>query len=386
MRETASDNDRNALPASTHAASFRAVVQQLSEYEPGKDMEELAAEYGIPVDQIVKLASNECPFGPSPAAVAAIPTEFPNLHLYPWKRFTDFKEAIAARYGVTADNVVLGSGSGALVTLVPHLYVEPGDQVIVAAEGYPLHSFASLALAADLVRVPLRDYRYDVAALLAAVTARTKLIWICSPINPTGTIVRKAEMRALLAGLPPTVAVVMDGAYAEFVDDPEYADGIELVREGYPNVIALRTLSKAYGLAGLRAGYLIASAEICAMLNRLHEPFDMSRPATAAGPVALADTEWLRRCQEFNRRGRQYLTAELTALGLAVVPSEANFVLVDVGTDERALYHQLLAHGVIIRPTDGFGYPRHIRVTVGTDDQNRRFVAALTRVLAGPAG
>ncbi len=373
---------QNPLTGSAHSAAFRSVLAELSDYEPGKDIEELAEESGIPVDSIIKLASNECAFGPSPAGVAAIASEYPHLNQYPWKRFTDFKRLIAAFHGLDERNVVLGNGSESLISMVPQLYVDPGDEVVLATEGYPLHEQASVAMGAVVRHVPLRDFEYDMDDVLEAVTERTKVVWICSPNNPTGTIVRNREMRALLEGLPPTVAVVVDGAYREFVDDAEYADAVALVRGGWQNVIALRSLSKAYGLAGLRIGYLVASPEIANMLDRIREPFNMSRPATAAGSAAMRDGEWLRECQELTWAGRQYLTMELTRLGLNVVPSQANFVLVSVPTDARDIYHRLLKRGIIVRPTDGFGYPRHIRVTVGTDTQNAAFIAALEEVLA----
>jgi len=367
---------------SDHMVSFRPVVHELEDYVPGRDLEEVAAEYGLPLERVVKMASNESPNGPSPDAVAAIPSEFANLNLYPWKRFSDFKEAIAEFYGLTAANVVLGNGSESLISMVPHLYVEPGDESIIATEGYPLHESASMVAGAVVKRVPLRDFCTDIDGMIAAVTERTKLIWICSPINPTGTITTMADLERLLASVPPTVAVVVDGAYAEYVDDPEYGDAIELVKQGYPNVIALRTLSKAYGLAGLRIGYLVADPVVCNFLDRLREPFNMSRAATAAGPVALRDREWLDRCVGENRVGRAYLTEELARLNFDVVPSEANFVLVGVPGGARELYEKLIARGIIVRPTAGFGYPNHVRITVGTEAQNKRLIAEIEEILA----
>lgn len=368
--------------ASEHAASFRPIVHELEDYVPGRDLEEVAVEFGLPLEKVVKMASNESPFSPSPDAVAAIPSEFGNLNLYPWKRFTDFKEVIAEFYGLEVENIVLGNGSESLISMVPHLYMNPGDEVVLAAEGYPLHESASMVAGAVVKRVPLRDFRYDIDDMLAAVTERTKIMWICSPINPTGTMVKMADLERLLAALPATVAVVVDGAYAEYVDDPDYGDAIALVKRGYPNVIALRTLSKAYGLAGLRIGYLVANPLVCNFLDRLREPFNMSRAATAAGPVALHDQAWLRKCQEANRAGRTYLTEELTRLGFDVVPSETNFVLVGVPGGARELYQSLIERGIIVRPTAGFGYPGHVRITVGTVEQNERLIAELKEILA----
>lgn len=372
--------------ASEHAVSFRSVVYRLTNYEPGRDVEEVAEEIGVPVASIVKLASNENPFGPSPKACAAIPAEFPNLHMYPWKRFTDFKELLAAYHQLAPENIVLGHGTESLIGLIPQLYLDPGDETVVAAESYALHEFSCIAMGAEVRRVPLRDFRYDVDGMLAAVGPRTKIVWLCNPNNPTGTILTLAQIENMLSELPARVAVVVDGAYAEYADDPEYGDGLSFVRRGYPNVIALRTMSKVYGLAGLRIGYAAAAAEICVMLDRLREPFNMSRVATAAGPAALADVEWLRHCQDLNRRGRDFLSEEFVRLGFDVVPSQANFILVDVKRDATTVFQRLIAQGIIVRPAAGWGYATHIRVTVGTEEQNKRLVSALESLLeAEPA-
>jgi len=368
-----------------HICSFRAVVHELVDYEPGRDVEEVAEELDIPVARIVKLASNENPFGPSPKAIAAIPAEFPNLHMYPWKRFTDFKHVLAEYHGLTPENIVLGHGTESLIASVPQLYVDPGDEIVVAAESYTLHELSCVAMGAVVRRVALKDYRYDLDAMLAAVGPRTKVLWLCNPNNPTGTILTEAEVEYLLERLPATVAVVMDGAYAEYADDPDYGDGLTFVRRGYPNVITMRTLSKAYGLAGLRVGFAAAHPEVCRMLDRLREPFNLSRAATAAGPAAIADVAWLHHCQELNRAGRRYLSEEFTRLGFDVVPSQSNFILVDVKQDADSLFGRLLAQGIIVRPAGGWGYARHIRVTVGTAEQNAQLIAALDAFAAGEA-
>jgi histidinol-phosphate aminotransferase len=353
----------------------------LTDYEPGRDVEEVAAEYGIPVQNIVKLASNENPFGPSPRAIEAIPTEFANLHMYPWKRFTDFKEVLAEAHGLDTDNIVLGHGTESLIATIPQLYVDPNDEVVVAAESYTLHELSCLAMNGVVRRVPLCDFRYDLDAMLAAIGPRTKILWLCNPNNPTGTILTLDDVRYLLDRVPSTVAVVMDGAYAEYADDPDYGDGLEFVRLGHPNVIALRTLSKAYGLAGLRVGFAAAAPSVCRMLDRLREPFNLSRCATAAGPAAVTDVEWLHHCQRLNAEGRDYLTKRFIRLGFDVVPSQANFILVDVHQDANALFETLMARGIIVRPAGGWGYGHHIRVTVGTEEQNKALIDALEEIL-----
>ena len=204
----------------------------------------------------------------------------------------------------------------------------------------------------------------------------------CNPNNPTGTILTLEDVEYLLDRIPATVAVVMDGAYAEYADDPDYGDGLEFVRRGCPNVIALRTLSKAYGLAGLRVGFAAAAPAVCRMLDRLREPFNLSRCATAAGPAAVTDLEWLHHCQRLNAEGRDFLSESFTRLGFDVVPSQSNFILVDVHQDARALFERLMAVGIIVRPADGWGFDQHIRVTVGTEQQNRALIEALEDILA----
>ena len=345
-------------------------------------MQQVSRELGVPLEQIVKLASNENPYGPSPQALAAIPSEFGNLHMYPWQEFIDLRDRVAEANGVQPSNVVLGSGSESIVQMIPRLYIEPGDEVIVAPQSYSRYAAGSVLMSAVIRNVSLRDYRFDLDAIAGALTTRTKVVWLCSPNNPTGTIVQRKEMAAFLDAVPETVAVVIDQAYGEFVDDRDYAEGVQLVREGHCNVIVLKTFSKAYALAGLRLGYAIADGAICQMLDRIEEPFFLNRAATAAGQAALADAAWLERSVAAIQEGRAYLTCGLTELECAVVPSQANFVLVDVGTDARELFERLMRRGLIVRPANGWGYPTHVRVTVGTPEQNETCLRLLAEELA----
>ena len=372
-----------------HQSSFRPAVEALTDYEPGRSVQEVSREFGIPLADIIKLASNENPYGPSPAAVAAISTEFANLHMYPWQEFTDLRRCVAEANGVKPANGLLASGSEAIVQMIPRLYVEPGDEVVVAPQTYSRYAAGSILMNAVLRSVPLADYRFDLEAIADVVNSRTRIVWLCSPNNPTGTIVRRAEMKRFLAALPQTVAVVIDQAYGEFADDPEYAEGVSLVREGHRNVIVLKTFSKAYALAGLRLGYAVADEAVCRMLDRIEEPFFLNRAATAAGPAALADDAWLQRTLAAVRKGRAYLERELAGLGCDVVPSQANFVFVDVGVSARELFERLLKRGLIIRPADGWGYPTHVRITVGTPGQNETCISMLATELqtmrGGPA-
>ena len=353
----------------------------LDDYEPGRSVQQVSREFGIPLERIVKLSSNENPYGPSPEAVAAIPAEFANLHMYPWQEFDDLRRCVAEANGVEPSNVVLGSGSESIVQMIPRLYIEPGDEVIASPQSYSRYAVGSALMNAVILLVPLRDYRFDLDAVADAVGERTKIVWLCNPNNPTGTIIRRDELGRFLDAIPETIAVVLDQAYGEFADDSEYADGVRLVREGCRNVIVLKTFSKAYALAGLRLGYAIADGAICQMLDRIEEPFFLNRAATAAGPAALADTGWLERSVTAIRKGRAYLSNGLSALGCTVVPSQANFVLADVGCDARALFERLLGRGLIVRPADAWGYPTHIRVTVGAPEQNETCLRLLAEEL-----
>jgi len=373
--------DRSRHPERRHESSFREAVRGLEDYEPGRSVQQVSQEFGIPIDEIVKLASNENPYGPSPAALAAIPTEFGNLHMYPWQEFADLRQCVAETNGVEPDNVVLGSGSESIVQMIPRLYVEPGDEVIASPQSYSRYAAGSALMNAVVRLVSLRDYRFDLDAVAGATNERTRIVWLCNPNNPTGTIIRRDEMLRFLDTIPETVAVVLDQAYGEFADDSEYADGVRLVREGYRNVIVLKTFSKAYALAGLRLGYAIADGAICQMLDRIEEPFFLNRAATAAGPAALADTAWLERSVTAIREGRSYLSDGLSALACTVVPSQANFVLANVGCDARALFERLLGRGLIVRPADAWGYPTHIRVTVGAPEQNETCLRLLAEEL-----
>ena len=375
--ETASSDTR----AHGHERSFRRAVLLLDDYEAGRSVQQVSREFDIPLEQIVKLASNENPYGPSPKALAAIPTEFGNLHMYPWQEFTDLRCRVAEANDVQPSSVVLGSGSESIVQMIPRLYVEPGDEVIVAPQSYSRYAAGSVLMNGVVRKVSLRDYRFDLDAIVDAITERTRIVWLCSPNNPTGTIVQRDEMATFLSAIPETVAVVIDQAYGEFVDDPGYAEGVRLVREGHRNVIVLKTFSKAYALAGLRLGYAIADGAICQMLDRIEEPFFLNRAATAAGQAALADSAWLERSVAAIKDGRVYLTAGLTELGCTVVPSQANFILADVGTDAGELFERLMRRGLIVRPAGGWGYPTHIRITVGTPEQNEMCLRLLAEEL-----
>ena len=363
---------------------YREAVFTLEKYIAGYTTEQVQRELGL--THLVKLASNENAWGPSPRALEAIRGELHNLWQYPEQSFFDLKHVLAAANGVQAENVVVGHGTEVIIQLIPQLFCDPGDEVVLPDLTYGRYAEAAKLMEARVCTVPLRDFRYDLAAVRAAVTDRTKLVWLCSPNNPTGCIVRRRETDELVASLPDRVTVVFDQAYREFVDDPEYADGLELLKAGHENVIVLRTFSKAYGLAGMRLGYALVSERVCWLLDTIKEPFNLNRLSIVAGPAALADTEWLAECVAQTIAGRTHLSETLTAWGFHVAPSQANFILVDVGEDAEELWARLLRRGIIVRPATGWGLTHHVRVTVGRPEQNERFLEALraeSRVLGG---
>jgi histidinol-phosphate aminotransferase len=364
----------------------RPCVLKLEDCDVGMTIEEVQRELGL-VD-VTKLSENENPFGLSPRAIEAMAAELPNVFMYPEHAFYDLVNAFAAANGVPASMVVAGHGVEALVQLLPQLFVNPGDEVIMADITYGLYRQASILMDANLVTVPLRDFRHDLEAMAKAVTPRTKLIWVCNPNNPTGTIVYRRETRAFLDALPSGVAVVFDQAYGEFVDDPDWADGIEFLKEGYENVVVLRTFSKAHGMAGLRAGYCVASSDVCRFLNRIREPFNVNRLAIVACQASLADHDFLARCLENNKLGRSYLMEQFRRLDMEPVASQANFVLVDTKRDADALFERLLTRGVVVRSASAWGLDTFVRVTVGRPEQNELAVHLLeeeSRAMSLPA-
>jgi histidinol-phosphate aminotransferase len=355
-------------------------VLGLSDYEPGRSVQEVARDYGLCERDIVKLASNENPFGPSPDVLQAVEREGERFYMYPWQEFTDLRNQVADANGLPPSQVVLASGSESVVQMIPRLYVEPGDEVIAPVQTYSRYAQCSLAMGGRVRWVPLADYRFDLEAVADAITARTKIVWLCSPNNPTGTILKADETEDFLAAVPERVAIVVDQAYCEFVDDPDYADAVRFVREGWPNVIVLRTFSKAFALAGLRLGYALADGVVCRMLDRIEEPFFLNRAAIAAGSASLRNMAWVRRSVAAIKAERARVGQRLAALGFGVVPSQANFILVDVRRPAREVFEELLALGVIVRPADGWGYPNHLRVTIGRPEQNDRFLEAISEV------
>jgi histidinol-phosphate aminotransferase len=347
-------------------------------YEPGKPIEYVARELGLDPATIIKLASNENPFGPSPKAIAAAKHALEHGELYPDGGCYELREKLAKARGLGADQFVIGNGSNEIIELVGHALLGPGDEVVMGVPAFVVYKLVTLVFGAKAVEIPLTNFRHDLKAMAAAITPRTKLVYVCTPNNPTGTANTEEELLAFARALPEHVVCVFDEAYAEFVDPAP--DLRPLIREGR-NVICLRTFSKIYGLASLRIGYGYANPVTISLLNRVRQPFNVNAIAQAAAIAALDDRDFAERCARENRSGLVQLESAFTKLGLPFVPSVANFVLVRVG-DGMRVFDTLQRHGVIVRPMKSYGMPEWVRVTVGRREQNERLLKELAASLA----
>lgn len=356
-------------------------LADIQPYVPGKPIEEVQREYGL--TDVVKLASNENPLGPSPRAMRALAEEVPRLHLYPDGDSYDLRHALARHLGVRPEQVTVGNGADGIIVQTCLAYLDDGDEVIVGRPSFPLYDTYTHVMRARLVPVPLRDYRLDLEGMAAAITDRTKLIFVCNPNNPTGTIVTADEVSAFMARVPDHVLVVFDEAYYEFVHADDFPDTLAYVREGRKNVMTIRTFSKIYGLAGVRLGYAVADPEVLAPLLKVKEPFAVNRLAQAAGIAALEDDGFLEATVAATTNGQQFICRGVRRLGLSCVPSHTNFILVQVGPRAGAVAQRLLERGIIVRPCDLYGLPEFLRITVGTPKQNARLISALEEVLRG---
>jgi histidinol-phosphate aminotransferase len=375
------------VPASFAAIAdsfFRPVLGELRPYEPGKPVEEVQRELGL--ERVVKLASNEGPFGPFPAAAEAIARATPELNRYPDGGAYALRAALAELHGVRFEEVAIGAGSDGLVDTIAQATLEPGDEVVCGWPSFASYPIYAAKMGAVCRKVPLRDHRYDLDAMLAAIGPRTKLAYLCLPNNPTGTANTRAEVDDWFDRVPPHVLTVLDQAYAEYVDDPDYPDGIhEYVKQGRRAAV-LRTFSKIYGLAGLRVGYAVCGAELVTAIGKTRRAFDLTTPAQVAALASLDDAAELARRRRENAASLPELERVLRAHGLDPVGrAVGNFVYVEVGDDARPLFERLLREGVIVRPLHGFGAPGAVRVTVGTPEEHAFLDAALERVATGAA-
>jgi histidinol-phosphate aminotransferase len=357
-------------------------LKAIRPYVPGKPIEEVRREFGL--TDIIKLASNENPLGASPVVLQALAEALPALNMYPDAQAFRLRCAIAAHHGVDAEMIRVGNGADGIIRELCVSYLEDGDEMLTSCSSFPVYDISAAVMRAHIVKTPLTTgLRFDMRALAAAITPRTRLIFVCNPNNPTGNIVTAAEVAEFMARVPDTAIVVFDEAYYEFVDDPEYPDTMPYVLEGRKNVCILRTFSKAYGIAGIRIGYAIAATELLAPLRACSESFPVNLLAQVAGEAALRDRAFLERTVAVNAKGRRWLAQELDRLGIPTVPSQANFILARVGPRAKQIYDELLRRGVIVRPCTGYDLPEHLRITVGDRDQNERLVATLETVLRG---
>ncbi|MEQ8859230.1 MAG: histidinol-phosphate transaminase [Pseudomonadales bacterium] len=356
-------------------------IATLAPYKPGKPVEELTRELGI--TDIVKLASNENPRGPSAAIRAAIAEASADLSRYPDGNGFRLKQALAERLGVEASQITLGNGSNDILDLAAAMAISPGAAGVIAEHAFVVYSLAVTICGGRLVRVPARDYGADLDAMLEAVDDATAIVFLANPNNPTGTWVSESDLTRFLDSLPGNVWMVLDEAYFEYVDEPGYPDGVRLL-ERYPNLIVTRTFSKIYGLAGLRVGYAVSSPQAADLMNRVREPFNVNSLGLAGAQAALADEAYVAESRRLNREGMAAMVAGLDRLGLRRIPSAGNFVTFEVPqafAGGAEVYEALLREGVIVRPVAEYGLPRHLRVTVGLPGENARFLEALSRVL-----
>ena len=352
-------------------------LRDLAVYEPGKPIEETARELGADARTIIKLASNENPLGPSPKALAAMRAALESAHLYPDGGGFYLREALAAKLGFTRDHIILGSGSNEIIEFLGHAFLNRGDDVITSEHAFIAYKLVAAVFGARTIEVPSPDLRHDLDGIIAAITPKTRLIFIANPNNPTGTLAGQNEIDRFMERVPPHIVVVFDEAYFEYLDDPP--DTLRFVRAGR-NVAVLRTFSKIQGLASLRIGYGLARPELIQVLQKTRQPFNVNGIAQTAALAGLEDDEHRRETRRVTDEGRAYLEKEFGALNLRFIPSAANFVLVNVG-DGAKIFRALLERRIIVRALKGYNLPQWVRISVGTMEQNRRCIAALREVL-----
>ena len=354
-------------------------VRAISPYQGGKPISELAREMGLDEAGIIKLASNENPWGPSPLARAALQAQLHDLARYPDGNGFALKQALAARYKVSQEQIVLGNGSNDVLELVGRAFLHAGTSAVMSQHAFVVYHLATQVAGATRIEVPARNYSHDLPAMAAAVRDDTRVLWIANPNNPTGTFATAPELEALLQRVPNRVLVVLDQAYNEYLPDELQADTVPWLAR-FPNLVLTRTFSKAYGLAGLRVGFALAHPEVADLMNRVRQPFNVSTLSQTAALAALDDDEFVSRSAELNRRGIKQVTDGLEQLGRAWIPSFGNFVCFHAGAAGR-VYQRLLEQGVIVRPIGAYGLPEHLRVSIGLEAENERFLTALRSAL-----
>jgi len=354
-------------------------IPALTPYVPGKPLAELERELGI--RDSIKLASNENPLGPSPQVLEVLRTQLANLARYPDGGGFTLRQALAQRHGVTATAITLGNGSNDVLDIIARTFLYPGVEAVFSAHAFAVFPICTQVVGATARVAPARDYGHDLGAMAALVGEHTRVVFIANPNNPTGTWLQSGELRAFIEALPRHVIPVIDEAYFEYVEEPDYPDTSRWL-EAFPNLIVTRTFSKAHGLAGLRVGYGLSHPDLAELLNRVRQPFNVNSLALVAAEAALGDPAHVGRSVRLNREGMAQLSAGFAALGLGHIPSVANFITLDLGRPAGPMDQALLHEGCITRPLGGYGLPHHLRVSIGLPEENERFLGALGRVLA----
>lgn len=354
-------------------------MKDLPTYQPGRPIEEVARELNLPANEIIKLASNENPLGPSPAALAAMQKVLTNLNLYPDGNAFYLKQKLAEKLGVAPANLVLGNGSNEIIEFVGHVYFAPGVDVVVSQFCFAIYPLVAKMMGANVVTVPAKNHGHDLPAMLRAITPQTRVVFVANPNNPTGTLAPREELIKFVNDIPDNVLLVMDEAYIEFLDDT--VDLVSLIRLGArPNLLMMRTFSKIFGLAGLRLGYGIGHPDLIAVLEKIRQPFNINSIAQAGALAALDDGEHMHKTRENNARGLDFYQRAFRDLKLEYIPSAANFILVRVGEGQK-VFEAMQKLGVITRPMGGYQLPEWIRISVGTPQENERCLEALKKVL-----
>jgi histidinol-phosphate aminotransferase len=353
-------------------------IEKISPYVAGKPIDEVEREYGI--SNSVKLASNENPLGPSPKAMAAMQSAFSKVHRYPDEPGYGLLNRLSLHLDIPPEQIIVGNGSDEILGLLSTALLQPGDEVIIPSPSFLMYTIVAQTAGAEQVRVPLKEMAIDLDGILSRVTSKTRLIFICNPNNPTGTMVTRGEFERFLDALPTDVVVVVDEAYADFVRDSKFCSGLAYLESSTP-VVTMRTFSKAYGLAGLRVGYGVMPLEMADLLNKVRMPFNVNSLAQAAAVAALDDTAFLNRTVELVHNGLDDFYAELEKRRIRFFPSQTNFFLIDVARDANRVFEAMLHQGVIVRSMKSYGYPQYIRINVGLPEENQRFLAALDRIL-----
>jgi len=359
-------------------------IQQLRPYQPGKPIDELAREMGLNAADIVKLASNENPLGPSPKALEAIQAEFAELTRYPDGNGFELKKALCEKLGIQSEQITLGNGSSDILEFIVKVFVSAGDEVVFSQHAFAIYALVSKMQGAECISVPAKDYGHDLNAMADAITDKTRIVFVTNPNNPTGTWLTKTEISEFLQKVPANVIVLLDEAYFEYVDEADYPNGIDYLAQ-YPNLVITRTFSKAYGLASLRVGYGISQPDIADLMNRVRPPFNVNSMALAAAVATLSDDDYVAASKKLNDDGLKYLTTEFDRLGLPYIPSVGNFISFEIPAGKNIsaadVNQKLLQAGVIVRPVANYEMPNHLRVSVGIEAENKAFIEALNKIL-----